>query len=59
MYSIDNTDYLPGFAGAGGWAWDTPIQVANVMCRGIADTMVPGITTRKIIYDPGNLADAP
>jgi len=57
MYSIDNNDFLPAFTGAGGWAWDTPIQVANVLCRGVAETNVPGITTRKIIYDPGNLAD--
>jgi hypothetical protein len=57
IYSIDSQDFLPAFTGAGGWAWDTPIEVANTMCRGTPDTTVPGVTTRKIIYDPGNLAD--
>lgn len=57
MYSIDSQDFLPSFTGAGGWAWDVPLETANVLCRGTADTTVPGITVRKIIYDPGNLAD--
>jgi prepilin-type N-terminal cleavage/methylation domain-containing protein/prepilin-type processing-associated H-X9-DG protein len=56
IYANDNQDYAPGFNG-GGWAWDVQVQTANAMCRGSAETNVPTVSQRKIIYDPGNLAD--
>ena len=57
MYSGENRDMMPGFNGGGGWAWDVPIEVANVLCTGTPDTTTPNISKRKIIYDPGNMAD--
>lgn len=57
IYGLDNRDYMPGFTTAAGWAWDIPLETANVMCRGTAETTTPAIGTRKLIYDPGNLAD--
>jgi prepilin-type N-terminal cleavage/methylation domain-containing protein/prepilin-type processing-associated H-X9-DG protein len=57
MYAGENKDYMPGFAGGGGWAWDVPVEIANVLCTGTPDTTTPNITKRRIIYDPGNMAD--
>jgi prepilin-type N-terminal cleavage/methylation domain-containing protein len=57
LYAIDGHDYMPGYVTAAGWAWDIPIETANVLCRSTPDTTTPGIGQRKIIYDPGNLAD--
>ncbi len=56
MFCADNQDTLPGYSG-GGWAWDMQTETANALCRAIADPTVPSIGQRKIIYDPGNLAD--
>ena len=57
LYAGDNKDSLPGFNGGGGWAWDVPIETANVLCTGIPETTTPNIGKRRIIYDPGNMAD--
>jgi prepilin-type N-terminal cleavage/methylation domain-containing protein len=57
LYAIDGRDFMPGFTTAAGWAWDIPLQTANVLCRSSPDTTTPNIGQRKIIYDPGNLAD--
>lgn len=57
MFCADNQDTMPGYNG-GGWAWDVQTETANALCRGTsADATVPSIGQRKIIYDPGNLAD--
>ncbi|HEX4265526.1 MAG TPA: prepilin-type N-terminal cleavage/methylation domain-containing protein [Verrucomicrobiae bacterium] len=56
MFTSDNLDTMPSYNG-GGWAWDVQTETANALCRGIADSTVPSIGQRKIIYDPGNLAD--
>jgi prepilin-type N-terminal cleavage/methylation domain-containing protein len=56
MFASDNLETLPGYNG-GGWAWDVQTETANALCRGVADITVPSIGQRKIIYDPGNLAD--
>jgi prepilin-type N-terminal cleavage/methylation domain-containing protein len=57
MFAADNLDTMPSFDAGGGWAWDVKLETANALCRAIADTSVPSIGQRKIIYDPGNLAD--
>src|SRR3954469_22379812 len=57
IYANDNRDTLPDFTGYGGWSWDVPLQTANVLCRSTPDTTTPTIAQRRIIYDPGNLAD--
>src|SRR5215469_18750269 len=57
IYAIDGRDYMPGYTTAAGWAWDIPLETANVLCRSTPDTTTPNIGQRKIIYDPGNLAD--
>jgi prepilin-type N-terminal cleavage/methylation domain-containing protein len=57
IYAIDGSDYMPGFTTAAGWAWDIPLQTANVLCRSTPDTTTPTVGQRKIIYDPGNMAD--
>ncbi len=57
IYGSDYRDSLPAFMSAAGWAWDVPLETANVLCRSTPETTVPGINQRKIIYDPGNLAD--
>lgn len=56
IFTADNNDTMPGYNG-GGWAWDVQTETANVLCRGVAEITVPNISQRKIIYDPGNLAD--
>ncbi len=56
MFCSDNQETLPGYNG-GGWAWDVQTETANALCRALADNTVPSIGQRKIIYDPGNLAD--
>ncbi len=56
IFGADNQDTMPAGNG-GGWAWDVQTEVANALCRGIADPTVPTVGQRKIIYDPGNLAD--
>lgn len=56
MFCSDNQDTMPGYNG-GGWAWDVQTETANAICRALADSSVPSIGQRKIIYDPGNLAD--
>jgi prepilin-type N-terminal cleavage/methylation domain-containing protein len=58
IYAGENKDYVPDFTGGGGWAWDVNLATANVMCGVGSDvTTAPSITKRKIIYDPGSLAD--
>ena len=57
LYAGENQDNIPNFAGGGGWSWDVTLQTANVMCLGIPNTTVPNILQRKIIYDPGVMAD--
>lgn len=57
MFTADNLDTMPTYDSGGGWAWDVKLETANALCRAIADTTVPSIGQRKIIYDPGNLAD--
>jgi type II secretory pathway pseudopilin PulG len=56
MFCGDNQELMPTGNG-GGWAWDVQTEMANAMCKGMADSAVPTIGQRKIIYDPGNLAD--
>src|ERR1700743_1873953 len=56
MFGSDNQDTMPGYNG-GGWAWDVQTETANALCRGAAETTVPSVGQRKIIYDPGNMAD--
>ena len=57
IYASDYRDYLPNFQTAAGWAWDIPLETANVLCRSTPETTTPNISVRKIIYDPGNQAD--
>jgi prepilin-type N-terminal cleavage/methylation domain-containing protein len=57
IYASDYKDYMPGYTTAAGWAWDIPLETANVLCRATPETTTPSIQQRKIIYDPGNLAD--
>lgn len=56
MFCSDNQEMMPAYNGAG-WAWDVQTETANALCRALADATVPSIGQRKIIYDPGNLAD--
>ena len=56
MFCSDNNDTMPGYNG-GGWAWDVQTETANALCRGVAESTVPTVGQRKIIYDPGNMAD--
>jgi prepilin-type N-terminal cleavage/methylation domain-containing protein len=57
IYAGENKDTVPDFTGGGGWAWDVNIQTANVMIAGVPDTTTPSANKRKIIYDPGVIAD--
>jgi prepilin-type N-terminal cleavage/methylation domain-containing protein len=56
MFCSDNQDTMPTGNGSG-WAWDVQTEIANALCKGIADSAVPTVGQRRIIYDPGNLAD--
>jgi prepilin-type N-terminal cleavage/methylation domain-containing protein len=57
VYTGDNHDTMPAFNSGGSWAWDLVVQTANVLISGIPDTTTPDPQKRKIIYDPGVLAD--
>ncbi|MBW8865103.1 MAG: prepilin-type N-terminal cleavage/methylation domain-containing protein [Verrucomicrobia bacterium] len=56
LYTSENADTMPACNG-GGWAWDMDISTANILITGATGTTTPTINKRKIIYDPGVLAD--
>ena len=58
VYAGDNRDWVPNFNGGGSWAWDVTLATAQVLVGSTPDvTTAPSIQQRKIIYDPGTLAD--
>ena len=58
MYANDNKDFVPDFNGGGGWGWDVTLQTADVLVGTTPDvTTAPTVNQRKILYDPGSLAD--
>jgi prepilin-type N-terminal cleavage/methylation domain-containing protein len=58
MYAADSKDFVPDFNGGGGWAWDVAMPTADVLVGTTPDvTTAPTVNQRKILYDPGTLAD--
>jgi prepilin-type N-terminal cleavage/methylation domain-containing protein len=58
IYANDNKDFVPNFNGGGGWAWDVSLATAQVLVGSTPDvTTAPTVNQRKILYDPGTLAD--
>jgi prepilin-type N-terminal cleavage/methylation domain-containing protein len=58
IYAGENKDSVPNFNGGGGWAWDVTLATADVLVGSTPDvTTAPTIQQRKILYDPGTLAD--
>lgn len=60
VYGNDNRDRLPELAGAGSWAWDIPVQAANIMLTAVAGqkktfycpSMAPDFSDAENFADP-------